>query len=90
MDQVVINMPILEEATNTVEIIVHISEGLEDRQRNILVVALEEDDGIVSAEFCYLRNHLILVRYDMDRYSSQDVLASVRSLNVDARLIGPV
>jgi hypothetical protein len=90
MDQVVKNMPILNEARNTVEIIVHVSEILEDRQRNNLVAAMEEDDGIVSAEFCYLRNHLILVRYDMDMYSSQDVLACVRSLNVNARLIGPV
>jgi hypothetical protein len=52
MDQVVQNMPILDEAKNVVEIVVHVSENLEGMQRNNLVVALEKEDGIVSAEFC--------------------------------------
>jgi len=43
-----------------------------------------------NAEFCPLRYHLMLVRYDRDLYSSQDVLNRVTSQNVDARLIGPV
>ena len=51
MDQVQ-DMPILDEAKNTVEIVVHFSENLEDRQRNNLVDALEKEGGIVSAEFC--------------------------------------
>ncbi|MEN8131141.1 MAG: hypothetical protein ABFS45_13300 [Pseudomonadota bacterium] len=87
MDQVVHNLPILDEVTNTVEIVVHVSENLEDRQRNNLVVALEEEYGIVSAEFCHFRYHLMLVRYDANMYSSQDLLASVRSQNVNARLM---
>jgi hypothetical protein len=56
MDQVVHNMSILDEVTNTVEIVVHVSENLE-------------------------------VRYDANMYSSQDLLASVRSQNVNARLM---
>jgi hypothetical protein len=87
MDQVVQNMPILDEVTNTIEIVVHVSENLEDRQRNNLVVALEEEYGIISAEFCPFRYHLMLVRYDANMYSSQDLLASVRSQNVNARLM---
>ena len=87
MDQVVPNMPIVCEVTNTIEIVVHVSENLEDRQRNNLVVALEEEYGIVSAEFCPFRYHLMLVRYDANMYSSQDLLASVRSQNVNARLM---
>ena len=87
MDQVVQNMSILDEVTNTIEIVVHVSENLEDRQRNNLVVALEEEYGIVSAEFCPFRYHLMLVRYDANMYSSQDLLASVRSQNVNARLM---
>ena len=61
---IVENMPILNEAKNDVEIVVHVSENLEGRQRNNLVVALKKEDGIVAAEFCPLRNHLMLVRYD--------------------------
>jgi hypothetical protein len=90
MDQVVQNMPILDEAKNAVEIVVHVAENLEDRQRNNLVVALENEDGIVSAEFCPLRYHLMLVRYDKDQYSSKDVLSAVGAQKIQARLIGPI
>ena len=90
MDMVVENMPILDEAKSTVEIVVHISENLEDMQRNNLTVALEDVDGIVSAEFCPLRYHLMLVRYDRDQYSSQDVLGAVSAHKLQARLIGPI
>jgi len=90
MDQVVQNMPILDEAKNVVEIVVHVSENLEGMQRNNLVVALEKEDGIVSAEFCPLRYHLMLVRYDKDQYSSQNVLGAVSAQKLQARLIGPI
>jgi len=75
---------------HTVEIVVHITETLEENQREELVAALESNGGITTAEFCPLRYHLMLVRYDRDLYSSQDVLDRVKSQNVDARLIGPV
>jgi len=78
------------EPEHTVEIVVHISETLGEVRRRNLVTALIQDSGIVSAEFCPLRYHLMLVRYDRDNYSSQDVLASVRSQNTNPRLIGPV
>jgi len=81
---------IRSEPAHTVEIVVHVSEDLEEGQRTDLVSALEQYQGISSAEFCPLRDHLILVRYDRDQYSSQDVLASVRSQQLHARLIGPV
>lgn len=74
----------------TVEIVVHITENLGEHQREDLVSALEKNSGITTAEFCPLRYHLMLVRYDRDMYSSQDVLDRVKSQNVDARLIGPV
>jgi hypothetical protein len=78
------------EPEHTVEVLVHVSENLEDGQRSNLVDALEKEDGIVSAEFCPLRYHLLLVRYDRDMYSSQDMLARVKSQNIHATLIGPV
>ena len=90
MDQVVHEMPTLDVAKNTVEIVVHISESLDDVERNNLVVALEQSQGIVSAEFCPLRYHLMLVRYDRERYSSQDVLNAVSDRELQARLIGPI
>ena len=81
---------IVSEPEHSVEVIVHISENLGGQDRSKLTRALEQDSGIISAEFCPLRYHLMLVRYDRDSYSSQDVLGSVRSQNVNARLIGPV
>ena len=78
------------EPDHTVEIVVHITESLAEQRREDLVVALEDSGGITTAEFCPLRYHLMLVRYDRDLYSSQDVLDRVKSQNVDARLIGPV
>jgi phosphoribosyl-ATP pyrophosphohydrolase len=78
------------EPANTVEIVVHITETLGEERRSNLVAALDSEDSIVSAEFCPLRYHLMLVRYDRDVSSSQDVLTNVESQNVNARLIGPV
>jgi hypothetical protein len=78
------------EPDHTVEIVVHITETLGGQQRGDLVTALEGNGGITTAEFCPLRYHLMLVRYDRDLYSSQDVLDHVTSQNVSARLIGPV
>jgi phosphoribosyl-ATP pyrophosphohydrolase len=78
------------EPANTVEIVVHISETLGEEQRKDLVTALEGEENIVSAEFCPLRYHLMLIRYDRDISSSQDVLGSVKAQNYNARLIGPV
>jgi hypothetical protein len=90
MNQVVHDMPFLNAARNTVEIVVHISESLDDLQRKQLVDALEDIEGVDSAEFCPLRYHLILVRYDRDRYSSQDILSAVSDQKLQARLIGPI
>jgi hypothetical protein len=90
MDQVVHQMPTLDVAKNAVEIVVHISESLDDVQRNNLVAALEQNDSIISAEFCPLRYHLMLVRYDRERSSSQDVLNAVSDRELQARLIGPI
>jgi len=78
------------EPNHTVEIVVHITETLGEQQRGDLVAALEGNAGIATAEFCPLRYHLMLVRYDTELYSSQDVLERVTSHDVSARLIGPV
>ena len=78
------------EPDHTIEIVVHITEDLGEQQRGNLVASLGNNDGITAVEFCPLRYHLMLIRYDRDLHSSQDVLAKVTSQNVNARLIGPV
>jgi len=78
------------EARKTVEIVVHVTEELNEDQRDTLASALTNTEGITGAEFCPLRYHLMLVRYDTDVFSSQDVLRSVSEQDVHAQLIGPV
>ena len=78
------------ETKNAVEIVVYIKEDLGEEQRNLVVSALEKTDGIIGAEFCLLRNHLMLTKYDKDIFSSKDVLKSFNSLNLEAKLIGPI
>ena len=54
------------EPDHTVEIVVHITETLGEHQRVDLVNALEGNGGIATAEFCPLRYHLMLVKYNRD------------------------
>ena len=88
MDQVV--QPISNEVKKAVEIVVHIKEDLGEKQQKLVVSALETTDGIIGAEFCILRNHLMLVKYDRKIFSSQDVLKSFNSSNLEAKLVGPI
>jgi hypothetical protein len=90
MEQVVHQIPPQSVAKHTVEVVVHLAGQMNDQQRHNLVVAMENTQGIVSAEFCHLRDHLMLVRYDRDQYSSQDVLKAFDNQKVNARLIGPI
>jgi cell division protein FtsX len=78
------------EVKNVVEIVVHIKKYLEQEQRDHLVSQLKKTDGIIGAEFCPLRNHLVLAKYNKDIFSSQDVLKTFNSLRLEARLIGPI
>lgn len=88
MAQVAQNLPNVE--TCAVEVVVHISKDLGDEQRSLVVSALEKTDGIIGAEFCPSRNHLVLAKYDKDVFTSQDVLKHFNLMNLEARLIGPI
>lgn len=88
MNQVAQHLP--NEEKRAVEVVVHISKDLGDEQRNLVVSALEKTDGILGAEFCPSRNHLVLAKYDKNVFSSQDVLKQFNSMNLEARLIGPI
>jgi cell division protein FtsX len=88
MSQVAQHLP--NEDKSAVEIVVYISKDLGGEEQNLVVSALEKTNGIVGAEFCLTRNHLVLAKYDKDVMSSQDVLKSFNSLNLEAKLIGPI
>lgn len=78
------------EPERIVEIVVHITEAIDELQRINYVAALENDDRIFAVSFCPTRCHLMLVKYDSNHYSSQDILASIESQKVSARLVGPI
>ena len=78
------------EAEHHVEIVLHVDETLGDERRSDLIKSLEGTQGIRSAEFCPLRYHLMLVQYNRERISSQDVLTKVSTQSIHAELIGPV
>lgn len=88
MNQVARNLPIQEQ--HAVEVVVYISKDLGDEQRDLVVSALEKTNGIIGAEFCQTRNHLVLAKYDKHILSSQDVLRSFNTLKLDAKLVGPI
>ena len=88
MSQVAYNLP--NEEKSAVEIVIYISKELGGEQQDLVVSSLEKRDGIIGVEFCPTRNHLLLATYDKDVFSSQDVLRSFTSLNLDAKLIGPI
>lgn len=79
-----------EREQKTVEIVVYINEELGETQRGELVDYLASSDGVSVAEFCPLRYHLMLVQYDRDRISSQDVIRRVNSQAIHASLVGPI
>jgi hypothetical protein len=76
--------------TQAVDIVVHVTEGLDEDQRLDLTAVLKATSGIMDAEFCASHEHLMLVRYDTDALSSQEILEDITSQGVHAQLIGPV
>jgi cell division protein FtsX len=88
MNQVAELLP--NQAEYAVEIVLYISKDLGREQRDLVVSALEKTHGIIGAEFCQTRSHLVLAQYDRNILSSQEVLKSFNSLNLEAKLIGPI
>ena len=77
-------------ANKDVEIILHVDETLGESHRNDLTAVLKGKAGVRSAEFCPLHYHLMLVSYDRDNLTSQDILHQVTNQSVHAQLIGPI
>ena len=75
---------------HVVEIVVHVTEGLDEDQRTEVAAVLKATAGITDAEFCTSHEHLMLVRYDTDAFSSQEILKHITAQGVHAQLIGPV
>lgn len=75
-------------ASTVPEVIVWLPTLLDEPARNALTARLKQEPGINSADFCPLREHLLLVQYQ--GINSQDVLGHVRETSADAKLVGPI
>jgi len=73
-----------------VEIVIHVDDALEDAQRNELINGLCKQGGVENARFTPGRDHLLVIDYDRDQLSAQDVLGFVQGDNLRAELVGPI
>ena len=77
-------------ATDTVKIVLHIDEELDDQSRDELQKSLIESQGIVEAHINEQRHHLMLVDYQPKMIDTNQVLKTVISKGVHAELIGGI
>lgn len=74
----------------SVEIVLHVDDTLEEEQRDNLTSMLSANDGVYNARFTPNRNHLMLVEYNRIKYRAVDILQKLTSNSVRAELIGPI
>lgn len=73
-----------------VEIVVHVDDVLEEAQQAELIKDLRKHGGVEEAHFTPGRTHLLVIDYDRDQLSAQDVLECVRRDHLRAELVGPI
>ena len=71
-----------------VDILIHINEQLEDKQRDSLENNLRRLDGVIAPRFNKETPHLLFVSYDSHQTTSQKLLKQVKSNHYHAQLIG--
>jgi hypothetical protein len=74
--------------TQLVDVTVHVDESLGEDKRKELEAGLRALDGTVSVGFAPGKPHLLLVQYNSQRTSSEQVLGCVKSAGVHAELLG--
>ena len=73
-----------------VEIVIHVDDALGDDQQAELIEDLRRQGGVEAAHFTPGRAHLLVVDYDRDQLSAQQVLERIRKEHMRAELIGPI
>ena len=73
-----------------VEIVVHVDDVLGKDQQAELIDDLQKHSGVVEAHFTPGHAHLLVIDYDSDELSAQDVLENVKRDHLRAELIGPI
>ena len=73
-----------------VEIVVHVDDVLGEAEQTELVNDLTRHGGVEEAHFTPGRAHLLVIDYDRDQITAQDVLEQVKRDNLRAELVGPM
>lgn len=73
---------------NTVDIIIHINEQLNNKERIKLSGEVSQIDGIISAGFEGKLSHLMVVAYDNLKTRHVEIVAGVRNRGLNAQLVG--
>lgn len=73
-----------------VEIVVHVDDVLGEAEQAELVSDLIKHGGVEEAHFTPGRAHLMVIDYDRDQTTAQDVLEQVKRDNLRAELVGPM
>ena len=73
-----------------VEIVVHVDDVLGEAEQAELVSDLTKHGGVEDAHFTPGRAHLLVIDYDRDQITAQDVLEQVKRDNLRAELVGPM
>jgi len=73
-----------------VEIVVHVNDVLDEDQQAKLISDLRKRGGVEEAHFTPGRAHLLVIDYDRDQISTQDLLERIRGEHLRAELIGPI
>jgi hypothetical protein len=71
-----------------VDVTIHIDENLEESQRQGLVEAVRQQEGVVSVGYHDDKPHLMIVEYNPEQVNSQQLLGLVKGQGVHAELIG--
>lgn len=75
-------------AEGSVDVTVHIDEGLDHARLQALAERVRKGVGIASAEFHDTRPHILIVRYDPAKIGADGIHRLVAEQGVHAELIG--
>jgi len=75
-------------STNAVDVLVHIDQTLNHDRLAAVTRAIAAMNGVATAEGHDAKPHLVIVTYDPEKVSSQQILAAVKAQGVNAELVG--
>jgi len=73
---------------NLPEVLIHISEKLNESEKNELVEHLRILDGVIAPRFSQEKQHLLFVSYNSDTSSATALLDNVKENGFKAQLVG--